>query len=287
MRRAREDGFAIRANRARGLAVVTLAALAVVVAAGLLAGRGKLVGIALFGFVAMMAGTLVRHRGAFESQRSQVVTTGLASGAMIASAAAIIAPKAIGAHPAYGGFAIALGYLLGYGAHELGHLFTHRNLPVNATAAELTLHALAAGSIMGVVYGALPALSAVFGYGIVAHKFPAGFTGAAALERSGLPVVVMVVPASAVALAAVPLSLLVPALPAAAKAIAFGVSAGVFAHVGVDMLPECSHAGSHADPTGHGVHCSREDHRLRLSAVLSTFLGAGVLFSVWQVLAMG
>jgi ZIP family zinc transporter len=70
---------------------------------------------------------------------------------MLASAAALLAPKAIGHHPEYGGFAVAFGYLLGYAGHELGHLFTHRERPVNAAVAELTVHALLAGAIMGVV----------------------------------------------------------------------------------------------------------------------------------------
>lgn len=267
-----------------GLAVVALIA---VVALGLSAGRSKLVGIVLFGFVAMMLGVLVSYLGDFATPRRQVWAYGLASGAMLASAGALIAPKAILQHPEFGGFAIAFGYLIGYAAHELGHLVTHHELPVNAATGELTLHALAAGSIMGVAYGALPSLTPLFGYGVVAHKFPAGFTGSEAVEQSGLPLSVMILPASAVAIAAIPLSILTPDLSPVVKAVFFGVSAGVFAHVGVDMLPECSHVGSHADSTHGTVLCSRDADRLRQSAVLSTVLGAGVIFVLWLVLSMG
>lgn len=277
-----------RERLALGISVLGLVALIGVVALGLAAGRTKLVGIVVFGFFAMMAGVLISHLGEFATPERQVWAYGLASGAMLASAAALIAPKAIAQHPEYGGFAIAFGYLIGYGAHELGHLVTHYELPINAAAGELTLHALAAGSIMGVAYGALPSLTPLFGYGIVAHKFPAGFTGSEAVEESGLPVALMVLPAAAVAISAIPLSILTPDLSPIVKAIFFGVSAGVFAHVGIDMLPECSHVGSHGDVAGHGaIQCSRDADRIRQYAVLSTFVGAAVIFGIWQVLAMG
>ena len=277
-----------RERLALGISVLGVVALVAVVALGLVAGRTKLTGIAVFGFFAMMAGVLVSQLGDFATPGRQVWAYGLASGAMLASAAALIAPKAITQHPKYGGFAIAFGYLIGYAAHELGHLVSHHDLPINAATGELTLHALAAGSIMGVVYGALPSLTPLFGYGIIAHKFPAGFTGSEAVEQSGLPVSVMVIPAAAVAIAAIPLSILTPDLSPIVKAIFFGVSTGVFAHVAIDMLPECSHVGSHGDSTGHGtVHCSPEADRLRQYAVLSTILGAAAIYVLWQVLAMG
>ena len=281
-------GSASRDRLAFGVSTLVFVALLGVLGLGLAYGRTKLVGIVIFGFVAMMLGVLVNHLGDFATPARQVWSYGLASGAMLASAAALIAPKAISQHPEYGGFAIAFGYLIGYAAHELGHLVTHYELPVNAATGELTLHALAAGAIMGVVYGALPSLTALFGYGIVAHKFPAGFTGTEAVVQADLPVIVMVIPASAVAIAAIPLSIVTPELSSIVKAIFFGVSTGVFAHVGTDMLPECSHVGSHSDSTGHGsVQCSREIDRLRQYAVLSTLLGAGAIFAMWQILAMG
>jgi len=267
---------------AYALSAVALVAFVAAVGGGLAAGRSKLVGIAVFGFGAMLVGVAVSRRGEFDTPRRRVLADGLASGAMLASAAALLAPKAITQHAAYGGFAIALGYLLGYASHELGHMLTHRDLPINAAAGELTVHALAAGSIMGVVYGALPSLTPLFGYGIVAHKLPAGFTGSEAVQRSGLPTTVMVVPAVAVAVAAIPLSLLTPDLSPVVKAVFFGVSTGVFAHVAVDMLPECSHG----DTGGHGsVQCSRDADALRRYAVASTLLGAGSIFALWQALA--
>ncbi|WP_259518693.1 ZIP family metal transporter [Halanaeroarchaeum sp. HSR-CO] len=277
-----------RTRLAYGIAALGIVGLLGAISLGLAYGRTKLVGIVVFGFIAMMLGVLVSRLGNFATPGRQVWAYGLASGAMLASAAALIAPKAITQHPEYGGFAIALGYLIGYGGHELGHLVTHYELPVNAATSELTLHALAAGSIMGVAYGALPSLTALFGYGIVAHKFPAGFTGTEAVKQANLPVSVMFLPAAAVAISAIPLSILTPTLSPIVKAIFFGVSTGVFAHVGIDMLPECSHVGSHADATGHGaVQCSTEADRLRQYAVLSTFLGAGAIFVFWQFLSMG
>ncbi len=266
---------------------LTLVAFLGVVALGFSTGREKLTGVVIFGFLAMGAGVALSHYMNFDTDLRQVWAYGLASGAMLGSAGALIAPKAIAPHPTYGGFAIAFGYLIGYAAHELGHLVTHRELPLNAAAGELTIHALAAGSIMGVIYGSLPDLTALFGFGILAHKFPAGFTGSESVKRSGLPTLVMIIPASAVAIAAIPLSILTPPLSPVVKAVFYGISTGVFAHVAIDMLPQCSHSGSHADSTGHGsIQCSREVHRTKFNAVLSTFLGAGAILALWIVLTL-
>lgn len=281
------DAAASKQRRlALGVTALGLLGLVAVVGLGLAYGRVKLLGIVLFAFVAMMLGVLINQVGDFASPGRQVWANGLASGAMLASAAALIAPKAILLHPEFGGFAIAFGYLLGYAAHELGHLVTHYDLPINAATGELILHAVTAGSIMGVVYGTLPSLTPLFGYGIVAHKFPAGFTGSEAIERSGLPVSVMVLPAAAVAIVAIPLSIVTPDLSPAVEAVFFGISAGVFAHVGIDMLPECSHVGSHADSTSHdAVQCAPDTDRLRQHAVASAFLGAGTIVLLWLVLS--
>ncbi|WP_136689733.1 ZIP family metal transporter [Halorhabdus amylolytica] len=283
-----ETGRTRREHIAVVVSAVTAILFAAVVAGGIVAGRLTLVVVVAFGFLAMVAGVTISLFVDFGTPDRQVWAYGLASGAMLASAAALLAPKAITRHPEYGGFAIALGYLAGYAGHELGHLVTHYDLPLNAAVSELTLHAFAAGSIMGVVYGSLPDLSALFGFGILAHKFPAGFTGSEALKQSGIPRTIMIVPASAVALAAIPLSILTPDLSATVQAVFYGVSTGVFAHVGIDMLPECSHVGSHADSSGHGsIECSRNIHRVRQYAVASTFAGAGAIFVLWQALAMG
>ncbi|MFC7132449.1 MULTISPECIES: ZIP family metal transporter [Salinibaculum] len=263
-----------------------LAAVLVFVAAlggGLLYGRTKLVGIVLFAFVAMVAGVGIQQYSVLDTPLRRLWAYGLTSGAMLASAAALLAPKAILQHPEYGGFAIAFGYLSGYAGHELGHHLSHRSLPVNGTVAELTVHAMLAGSIMGVVYGTLPSLTPLFGYGIVAHKLPAGFSGAETLDRDDLPLVVMALPAAAVGLVAIPLSISTPALGSVIKALFYGVSTGVFAHVAIDMIPECSGGGS---GHGHGeVACGPQPDTQRRHAVFSTLSGAGALFVVWQVLA--
>lgn len=278
--------FENRDRIAKTISVAGFAAFVAIVGVGIAADRLKLTGIVVFGFLAMMTGVGLSRWGEFDTPRRQVWAYGLSSGAMLASAAALLAPKAITQHATYGGFAIAFGYLLGYAGHEIGHLVTHYEMPVNIETGELTLHALLAGAIMGVVYGSLPSLTPLFGYGIVAHKLPAGFTGSEAVERANLPLSVMVIPAAAVALAAIPLSILTPSLSPIVKAVFFGVSTGVFAHVAIDMLPECSHVGSHADSSGHGtVQCSAEADTIRRYAVASTFLGAAAIYVLWQTLA--
>jgi signal transduction histidine kinase len=120
--------------------IAALVALVATLAIGYVVGREKLVGIASFGFLAMVAGVAIKRYGSFATPRRRLWSYGLASGAMLASAAALLAPKAIGQHPTYGRFAIAVGYLLGFAGHELGHLVSHYDLPLNATVSEPTLH---------------------------------------------------------------------------------------------------------------------------------------------------
>jgi ZIP family zinc transporter len=131
-------------------------------------------------------------------------------------------------------------------------------------------------------------LTPLFGYGIVAHKLPAGFGGAETLEHDWLPGVVMTLPAGAVGLAAVPLSIATPALSPVVKAVFYGVLTGVFAHVALDMIPRCSGGGSgHGHSHDHGgggeVVCSPEADRQRHHAVASTLAGAAGLFVAWQL----
>lgn len=264
--------------------VVFLAVLAL----GYTYGRMKLLGVVIFAFVAMGVGVVLHKLGRFSTPLGQLWGRGLASGAMLASAAALLAPKAIVQHPEYGGFAIALGYLLGFAGHEFGHLLSHRQLPINATVSELSLHGLMAGSIMGVVYGTIPSLSPLFGYGIVAHKLPAGFSGTEALEKDGLSTAVMVLPAAIVGIAAIPLSIATPDLGPVVKAIFYGISTGIFAHVALDMIPECTGGGSgHGHGHGHDtVTCEPDADRQRRHAVGSTVIGAALIFLLWQALIM-
>jgi ZIP family zinc transporter len=202
---------------------------------------------------------------------------------MLASAAVLLALQAIGHHPKFGGFAIAAGYTLRYASHELGHLVGHRRLPVNAVVSELTLRAVAAGSIVGVVYGSLPSLIPLFGYGVIACKLPAGFGSPEALERDGLPVLTTALPATAVGLATVLVALVTPTLGPVVKAVFYGVSTGVFLHVALDTVSECAGGGS---GHGHGaITCNLEADRKRHHAVSSTVVGTAVVFLAWLALA--
>jgi ZIP family zinc transporter len=273
-----------RQVRAISLGVAAALAFGVALLGGVLAGRTTLVGIVSFAFLAMAGGVAVSRYGSFSTPRRRLWAYGLSSGAMLASAAALLAPKAISHHATFGGFAIAFGYLLGFSGHEFGHLFSHRELPLNATISELTLHALLAGSIMGVLYASLPSLTPLFGYGVVAHKLPAGFGGAIALDRDDLPAVVMALPAAAVGLAAIPVSVVTPDLGPVVRAVFYGISTGVFAHVALDMIPEC-HGGGEGHGHGGESVCSAEADAQRRHAVASTIAGAGVLFLAWLLVS--
>jgi ZIP family zinc transporter len=248
----------------------------------------KVVGIAWVAFAAMAGAAFLGGRAGASTDASRLVWGyGLASGAMIASAAAFIVPDAIGHHPKFGGFGIALGILAEFSAHTLGHRATHADLPFDHTAVELTAHALAAGTIIGIVYGNMPNLGLLLGLAIVSHKGPAGYAAADRLRRAGKPVSVLLLPAAGVGITAIPAALL--ELPGGdpLNAVVFGFAAGVFLHVAMDFLPRCELGGEVYEVASVTDDAHALLDELRTRAVASTSLGGIVVFVAWLVIQSG
>ena len=244
----------------------------------------KLLGIAWVAFVTMAGGAALGARFRHSHPRGMVWTYGLASGAMITSSTVFLVPAAIGHAAAWGGFGIAAGVLTGFGAHAIGHRISHRRLPLDRTAAELTAHALSAGAIIGLVYTSMPGLGPLLGLSIISHKGPAGYAAARRFTGADRPLSTILLPASGVGRAALLVSLFDPPASAAVQGAVFGFAAGTFLHVAMDFLPSCE--------TGSEVHAeavatSGESHelldRLRLHAVASTALGGFAIFLAWLV----
>lgn len=250
----------------------------------------KLVGIGWFAFAAM-AGMAALGRAAGDvSALGLVWGYGLASGAMVTSSAVFLVPDAINHDAKIGGFGIAAGLLVGFAAHTIGHRLAHLDLPIDRTAAELTAHALAAGSIIGVVYTAMPSLGPLLGLAIISHKGPAGYAAAHRLLREGRSVNAILLPASGVGVAALLVSLVEPPSAPAVQAAVFGFAAGIFLHVALDFLPHCETGSDvHDAATGHDHDSDESAHarldRLRLNAVASTLLGGGVVLAAWLAVA--
>jgi ZIP family zinc transporter len=266
-----------------GAGVVLLGGLSVV---AVIAGLSKVLVISWVAFVAM-AGAAVFGRRAAEtaSARGLVWGYGLASGAMITSAAVFLVPQAVSYDPRVGGFGVAAGVLAGFGAHTIGHRVTHIETPFDTTAAEIAVHALAAGAIIGLVYATLPDLGLLLGLAIVSHKGPAGYAAARRLAHNDKPVSVLLLPAAGVGITAIPAATLpIPEIPVLNAAI-FGFASGVFLHVAMDFLPECE-AGTEVGEVAalSGAAHDRLD-RFRVHAVASTALGGIVVFLAWVLLA--
>lgn len=212
---------------------------------------------------------------------------GLASGAMIASTGAFLIPTAIVHHPAFGGFGIALGVLFGVALHAVQHQLAHLSLPFDGATLELTAHALVAGVVIGAVYATMPALGPALGLAIVSHKAPAGYAAARRLRRTGREASVLLVPAAAVAVTAVPVGLFSPPGSDAGHALVFGVATGIFLHVALDFLPRCEIGGEISEVAGlteADEPFDAEHHlldRLRLHAVASALLGGLIVFVAW------
>mgnify|MGYP000070741428 CR=1 FL=1 len=246
----------------------------------------KLIVIGWVAFAAMAVGAFLGGRATATDPQRLVWGYGLASGAMVTSAAMFLVPQAINmggaaGAPQIGGIGIAAGLVVGYSAHVVGHRLTHLDLPMDVTTAQISAHALSAGLIIGLVYGSMPGLGLLLGLAIVSHKGPAGYAAARRLRRNGKPVSALLLPAAGVGITAIPSAALgVPDI-AALNAVVFGFAAGIFLHVAMDFLPVCE-AGSEIDEV-----CSlhEESHelldQLRFHAVGSTVIGAVVVVAAW------
>lgn len=241
----------------------------------------KLLGIAWVAFVAMAAAAPLGARSAASSRvRTLVWGYGLASGAMVTSAAVFLLPGAIGHHAVFGGFGVAAGLLIGFGIHTIGHRASHVE-PLDNTVIALTAHALSAGVVIGVVYGNMPDLGLLLGLAIVSHKGPAGYAAARRIASNGKSVAVLLVPASGVGITGLLAAMIqLPADPIV-NGVVFGFATGVFLHVGMDFLPSCEVGGeihSLSPVTGPDHH---HLDRLRLHAVVATLLGGLAVFLAW------
>jgi ZIP family zinc transporter len=258
-------------------------------AAAVLAGVSwKLVAVSWAAFGAMAVGAPIGARAATADHPLEAVWGyGLASGAMVTSTALFLVPQALGQHGRLGSLGIAVGFLAGYVGHTVGHQFTHADLPIDRTAAELTVHALAAGAIIGGIYTAMPSLTSILGLALISHKAPAGYAAARRLVDADRSVATLLLPAAAVGLVALPVGIAGVRPPTGLRGLLFGVAAGVFLHVAVDLLPECT-AGSEtcpvdaADPT---TDRHRFRDRLRRHAAASAVVGAVTVAGAWWVVA--
>jgi len=274
-----------RLNRTvRGVSLVGIAGTVLLVAlSGLaaMAGLRKVLVISWVAFGAMAAGAALGQAASTSYPRRLVWGYGLASGAMVTSSAVFLLPQAIGLAPRVGGFGVAAGLLVGYGAHVVGHRLGHADVDLDLTAAQITAHALAAGLIIGLVYTSMPALSLLLGLAIVSHKGPAGYAAAHRLREANKPVSALLLPAAAVGITALPAALLTVPEVAAVNAAIFGFAAGVFLHVAMDFLPSCE-VGGEVDEV---CSLSEQSHalldQLRVHAVASTLLGGFAVFLGW------
>ncbi|WP_336135583.1 ZIP family metal transporter [Natronomonas amylolytica] len=281
--RVRENAGGLAIGLGGLVALVALSALALAVGV-----TWKLLAVSWFAFGAMAIGAPLGARTAATNHPLEPVWGyGLASGAMVTSTAVFLVPQALDQHGQFGSLGIAGGFLAGYVGHTLGHRLTHLELPVDHTAAELTVHAVSAGAIIGAIYTAMPSLTSVLGVVLVSHKAPAGYAAARRLVDNGHSAVVLLLPAAAVGLVALPVGIVGFAPSTAVRGLLFGVAAGVFLHVAIDLLPECT-AGSETCPTDaefDGDLHQLQD-RLRTHAAISAVVGGIVVVLAWsQVVA--
>jgi len=274
-------------DQGRIVGAVGLVALIVLSIVATLAGvNWKLVAISWTAFAAMAIGAPLGARAVRSSHPLESVWGyGLASGAMVTSAALFLIPQALGQHGSLGSLGIAVGFLSGYVGHTVGYRFAHLDLPVDHTATELTVHALSAGAIIGAIYTAMPSLTSILGIALISHKAPAGYAAARRLAERGRSVAPLLLPAAAVGLVALPVGIVGFSPGSELRGLLFGVAAGVFLHVAVDLLPECT-TGSETcpvDAANHDGDLHQLQDRLRRHTALSSILGGVVVAIAWSL----
>lgn len=277
------------AEQVSPIGIAGVMALIALSAVGVMMGAKKVVAISWVAFTAMAVGAWLGGRADTTSAHRLVWGYGLASGAMITSAAMFLLPQAMGlgrvaGSPRLGGIGVAAGIAVGYSAHTISHRLTHFDVSFDVSAVEITAHAFSAGLIIGLIYGSMPGLGLLLGLAIVSHKGPAGYAAARRLIRANKPPSALLLPAAGVGIAAIPASLLpLPDVPAV-NAVVFGFAAGIFLHVAMDFLPNCE-AGSEINEV---VALQEDDHHLldelRTHAVGSTALGVVVVVAAWALL---
>jgi len=259
--------------------------LVVLSGVGAATGLWKVLAVSWVAFAAMAAGAVLSTRTDVSYPRRLVWGYGLASGAMVTSSAVFLLPQAIGQDARIGGFGVAAGILVGYGAHVVGHRLSHVEVGLDVTAAAITAHALSAGLIIGLVYGSLPSLGLLLGLAIVSHKGPAGYAAAHRLRGAGKPVSALSLPAASVGLTAIPAALFPVPTVGPINAAVFGFAAGIFLHVAMDFLPSCEVGGEVDQVASLSEHSHGTLDRLRTHAVASTTLGGLAVFLAWLFVA--
>ena len=244
----------------------------------------KVLIISWVAFAAMAGSAVLGARTAGGDAVRLVWGYGLASGAMVTSAAVFLVPQAIGFDGPVGGFGIAAGLVGGYSGHTVGHRLGHRDA-FDSAPAQLAAHSLAAGAIIGLVYAALPELGLLLGLAIVSHKGPAGYAAARRLADADRSITVLLLPSAGVGLTAIPAALVRPPRAPAVNAAIFGFAAGVFLHVAMDFLPECEVGGEVSEAAGVDGHAHAVLDRMRVHAVASTLGGAVAVLVAWLVVA--
>lgn len=250
-------------------AVAVLAALSVPAA---LAELWKVLAIAWTSFGAMVLGALVGLRGP-AGPRGLVWGYGLTAGAMTAAAAAFLVPLAVRAQPQLGGFGVGAGLLAGFAVGALASRGgRHAGEMTDTSVLRLTVHAVTAGLIIGVVYAQLPA-GLLLGLSIISHKGPAGYAAARWLSRRGTPPLTLLLPAVGVGVPALAAGLAQPQIPPGARALVFGLAAGIFLNIAGDFLPRPGSA--------HLAEVEGVGDAGRIHAAASTLVGGSAVFLAW------
>ncbi|MES1947521.1 zinc transporter [Salinisphaera sp. C84B14] len=239
-----------RSGRSAGYTIAAVFIVAVGFAA--LTGYTKVASIALIACVAMLAGGVLGYRTQGTSAFWQALD-GVAGGAMIAAACILLLPKAVSLDAGLAGVGVSFGLLFGLALHRACRFQAWRPGALGESSLlALTVHSAGAGVVIGMLYAQTPGLGLWVGSVIVAHKFPAGYAVARRLRANGGALAGILLPACAVGIVAVLAAMTTGVLPPSVGvgALAQGLAAGIFLHVGLECVALEGPASARPDTPG-------------------------------------
>ncbi|HYW35859.1 MAG TPA: hypothetical protein VE868_10665 [Balneolaceae bacterium] len=254
---------------------IALSLLIVLSVLGAIFGDLKVLTISWLSFFSMTGAIPIGIRSAHQKKSLPIVNGyGMASGAMVVSAAIFLAPIAIRAHPAMGLLGVVIGISIGFTVHTITHRSFSSRWKIDSVLVELMLHTLFAGFVIGFIYASMPGLSLLLGIAIISHKAPAGYAAARYLNAKEENPWLLLLPACGIGLTALPVSMIdLPGI-ALLNASIFGLATGIFFHVAFNFL----RSSMSSEIEFYTSHTGRN-----WWAVLNMFVGGGIVYLLWVV----
>lgn len=211
---------------------------------------------------------------------------GVSSGSMLMSSSIFILPTAMNQNIKFGSIGIGIGFLIGYVVHTISHNSSHflnDYLNGREEIVNLTIHTIFTATILGIIYSQTPSISIILGVAVISHKLPASLSTTRRLIENNKSVYYILIPSLSFAFAISLSFYFKPEMSLVTSSFIFGIGTGIFIHLAMDLLPECSQGQME-----ELVSQTEEEHQkldnLRYHSMISVISGASIVLLFWILL---